>query len=55
MAAAKKHQDLVTGFSVKTDRVFTLDNGQIYAIVGKNEQLTENAGWQLSLFLKQAV
>ncbi len=39
MAAAKKHQDLVTGFSVKTDRVFTLDNGQIYAIVGKNEQL----------------
>ena len=39
MAAAKLYQDLFTAFSVKTDRVFTRESGQIYAMVGKNEEL----------------
>ena len=39
MAAAKLHQDIFTAFSVKTDRVFTRETGQIYAMVGKNEEL----------------
>ena len=39
MAAAKLHQDIFTAFSVKTDRVFSRDTGQIYAMVGKNKEL----------------
>lgn len=38
-AATILQEDIVSAFSVETDRVFSRNNGQVYAIVSKNPEL----------------